>query len=906
VTQGVGVPPGPATAVSDAHARPPGEVLADLGSGPAGLGEPEAAVRLARFGPNRLPAVPGEGFWSAFLDEIREPLILLLIGTGVLYSVWGRLVDALTIFAVISVLLVAEVLNERRAARAVAALRRMTEPEAAVRRDGLAEFVPVEAIVPGDVVLLEPGRRVPADLRLVSGYGLAVDESALTGESADVEKDAGSDVPLRAPQADRATMAWSGTVVVRGRGEGVVVATGPATELGRVAVEARAVKPPPTPLRVAMRELSRVLTLVALAFSVLVPLLGATIAGQPFREMVLIGLTLAFATIPEELPIIVTMVLALGALRLSRRRAVVKRLASVETLGAVTAIASDKTGTITENRLEVTAVEPAITARATLFTAVLASGAGSQDDRAADPLEVAVLKAAAAEGVEPGRVRAEHRAVAETPFDSSRKLMSVVYERDDDLGVAVKGAPETVLARCTGVLVTAAQGGDLREVAILEARRAEILARAAELASRGARVVAVAGRGLATSRRIEGGTTPPEAETGLTFLGLIVLADPPRAEAAAVVEECRTAGIRVLMVTGDHPDTARAVAEAVGLDAHRVVTGPELDSMDDALLADVLRDTSVFARTSPQQKLRLVRALHAAGERVAVTGDGVNDAPALAAADIGVAMGRRGTDVAREAADMILADDDLATVVHAVAEGRALFANLRKAVRYYFACKVALIGASLLPVLLGVPVPFAPIQIILMELFMDVAASATFVAEPPEDDLMGQPPRDPRARFLDRPFVASVLTRAAGLFAAVATAYLVTWYDTHRIGQARTVAFVTWLLGHVLLAVNLRSEREPLSRLGVASNPLMLVWGAATVVLVLVAALVPGVHSALRTVSPTGGQWALAVVAAVAGTCWIEVVKLGRSHEPPGGPPGPSEESGEPGEPTEEAASTGG
>src|SRR6266511_3361096 len=271
-----------------------------------------------------------------------------------------------------------------------------------------------------------------------------------------------------------------------------------------------------------------------------------------------------------------------------------------------------------------------------------------------------------------------------------------------------------------------------------------------------------------------------------------------------------------------------------------------------------------------------------------------------------ISMGRRGTDVAREAADMVLADDNLATVVHAVEEGRVLFGNLRKAVRYYFACKVALIGASLLPVLLGVPVPFAPIQIILMELFMDVAASATFVAEPPEDDLMGQPPRDPRARFLDRPFVASVFTRAAGLFSAVATAYLVTWYDTHRIGQARTVAFVTWLLGHVLLAVNLRSEREPLSRLGVASNPLMLVWGAATVVLVLVAALVPGVHSALRTVSPTGGQWALAVVAAVAGTCWIEVVKLGRSHEPPGGPPGPSEESGEPGEPTEEAASTGG
>ncbi len=885
--------PGTPTA-SDAHARPAGEVLAGLGSGPGGLGEAEATVRLARYGPNRLPDAPGEGLLSAFLDEVREPLILLLIGTGVLYSVWGRLVDALTIFGVIALLLLAEVLNERRAARAVQALRRMAEPEAAVRREGLAVFVSVEEIVPGDLVLLEPGRRVPADLRLREGYGLAVDESALTGESAAAEKDPAGPVSLRAPLAERATMAWSGTVVVRGRGEGVAVATGPATELGRVAEAARAVKPPPTPLRVAMRELSRVLTVVALAFSVLVPLLGATIAGQPVREMVLIGLTLAFATIPEELPIIVTMVLGLGAFRLSRRRAVVKRLASVETLGAVTAIASDKTGTITQNRLEVVAVEPAATARATLFTAVLASGAGSLGDRAADPLEVALLRAAATEGFEPGRVRAGHPGVAETPFDGSRGFMSVVYERDDDLGVAVKGAPEAVLARCSGVLVTAERGGDLREVSMGEARRAETLSRAADLASGGSRVIAVAGRGLEGTWRIGTGVTPPEAETGLTFLGLVTLADPPRPEAAAAIEECRAAGIRVLMVTGDHPDTARAVAEAVGLDAHRVVTGPELDSMDDALLGDVLRDTTVFARATPQHKLRLVRALHAAGERVAVTGDGVNDAPALAAADIGVAMGRRGTDVAREAADMVLADDNLATVVHAVEEGRVLFGNLRKAVRYYFACKVALIGASLLPVLLGVPVPFAPIQIILMELFMDLAASATFVAEPPEDDLMRQPPRDPRARFLDREYVTSVLVGAAGLFAAVATAYLVTWYSTRRPGQSHTVAFVTWLLGHVLLAVNMRSEREPLSRLGVRSNPLLLLWGAAAVGLVLVATLVPGVHSALRTVSPTGGQWALAVVAAVIGTCWMEVVKLVRSRPPGGGGgPGAADEASE-------------
>ena len=389
------------------------------------------------------------------------------------------------------------------------------------------------------------------------------------------------------------------------------------------------------------------------------------------------------------------------------------------------------------------------------------------------------------------------------------------------------------------------------------------------MAAGGLRVIACAEKTIA-----EGRLAQEEAESGLTFIGLIGFADPPRPEVREAIAACRTAGIRPLMVTGDHPLTARAVAEQVGLDGNgRLLSGPELDALSDEELRQVVGQVSLYARTTPEHKLRIVRALHARGERVAVTGDGVNDAPALAAADIGVAMGETGTDVARQAGDVVLADDNFATIVRAIHEGRVLFDNLKKGVRYYLACKVALVLATLLPTLLGVPVPFAPIQIILMELFMDLAAAATFVAEPAEAGLMRRPPRDPRARFLDRAMVSSIFSAGAGLFAAVSVAYLATWYGGAGLLRAQTLAFVTWLVGHVLLALNVRSERQPLLRLGFFSNRLMLVWGVATIAFVLLATLVPGVQAALKTVPLSGREWALAAGAALAGTFWMEARK---------------------------------
>jgi Ca2+-transporting ATPase len=407
--------------------------------------------------------------------------------------------------------------------------------------------------------------------------------------------------------------------------------------------------------------------------------------------------------------------------------------------------------------------------------------------------------------------------------------------------------------------------------------REAILHTADEMARQGLRVIAFAEKMMPASRTSRG-PTQDEAESGLAFVGLAGFADPPRPEVPGAIAGCRVAGIRPVMITGDHPLTASAIARQIGLDdslnaAGRAVSGAELDQLSDKALHELVGEVSIFARTTPEHKLRIVRSLRERGERVAVTGDGVNDAPALAAADIGVAMGETGTDVAREAGDMVLSDDNFATIVRAVAEGRVLFANLRKGVRYYLACKVALMGATLLPVLLRVPVPFAPVQIILMELFMDLAASATFVAEQGEADLMRRSPRDPRARFMDRAMISSIFSSAAGLFAAVSTAYLVTWFTGHDLTQAQTVAFVTWLLGHVCLAINMRSEREPLLKLGLFSNRLMVIWAAATVLFVLAATFVPAVQVVLKTLPLSSGEWALATGAALAGTFWIEARK---------------------------------
>lgn len=833
--------------------------------GDVGLNQEAVEYRLAKFGPNRLRAVKQETLLRVFLEEIREPMILLLLVTGLLYSVWGNLADAFTIFFVILVLVSVEVINEYRAKRAIAGLSKLSEPSASVRRDGQDLEVPVEDIVPGDIILLRAGRRVPADARLIKSYSLAANESSLTGESMPVEKDAHLLLPEKTAQAERHNMIFAGTTITRGSGSALVVTTGMQTELGLVAGLAQEIRQPRTPLQQAMRELTRWLVWLALGFSVLIPLLAILLRGEQWRQMLLTGLSLAFAVIPEELPIIITMVLALGAYRLARQQAIIKRLQAVETLGSVTTIATDKTGTLTENHMQVNRFYPEALEHKLLEIGVLCNSTIEQGEKlSGDPLEVALLQKAQEADMRIDTLRQTASLRDEFTFDNTRKRMSVVYDRDGVLRVVVKGAPEAVLTQCTRHLVNDG------EQPISEADREAALEISTRMASSGLRVIALAEKSVPA-----GSLSQDEAESNLVFVGFIGLIDPPRPEVKAAIAACRTAGIRPIMITGDHPLTARTIAEQVGLDGNApLLTGPELDALSNEELKKSVSEVSIYARTTPAHKLRIVRALREQGERVAVTGDGINDAPALAAADIGVAMGETGTDVAREAADMVLANDNFTTIVNAVREGRILFANLKKGVRYYLACKVALVSATLLPVLLHVPVPFAPIQIILMELFMDLAASATFVNEPAEADLMRYPPRNPGASFMDRAMVSSIFVAAAGLFMAVTTTYLVTWYTSGDLVKAQTVAFITWLLGHIFLAINMRSEREPLFRLGIFSNRLMIIWGAATLVFVLCVSLVPGVESLLKTVSLTSVEWIFVIGLAFAGTFWIEILKL--------------------------------
>ena len=842
----------------------------------SGLTSAQADERLLEHGPNRLRPEKREPFWKEFLEELKEPLILLLLGVGVLYAVWGELRDALVIFGVILTLNTVEVVNEQRAKKAIRSLRTLAEPTASVMRDGTWRVVSVENLVIGDTIRLEAGRRVPADVRLLHSYGLTCNESTFTGEAVPVEKQADAVLALETPLAERRNLAFSGTLVGRGRATAVVVGTGMSTELGRVADLAQRVKEPRTALQNAMAEMSRWMVWFALGISVAVPALGVVVAGLPLKEMILTGIALVFATVPEELPIIITMVLGLGAYRLSRRRAIIRRLKAVESLGVVTVIATDKTGTLTENSMRVDTFFPADARQEIQMVGVLCvAGAEDSGGPPTDPLDAALYLEAMGSGLDAVRLWTDHPLVRENSFDNERRRMSVVRTGAGGTVVAVKGAPESVLGiasrsiRETGTAPLSPRDKDA------------LLAEAVRMGSLGLRVIAFAGKRIQSPAGGRGGLPQEEAEYDLTFAGFVGFADPPRVEARAAVEACRVAGIHTVMITGDHPSTARAVASQVGLDgAGSVLTGAELDRMSDAGLQHACRTVSVYARTTPEHKLRIVNALRAEGECVALTGDGVNDAPALVAADVGIAMGETGSDVAREAADIVLADDNFATITNAVSEGRGLFANLSKAVRYYLACKVALVLATLVPVLLKLPVPFAPIQIILMELFMDLAASASFVAEPPEGGLMKGPPRDRRRPFMNREMVTGILTAAFGLGAAVTAAYLIGWYTGSGAGQARTVAFASWILGHVLLALTMRSDRQPLVELGLLSNRFMTLWAGAAVAFALILVVVPPLQVLAKTSSLSLPQWGLVVAASLVGTFWREVRKLSVRKRP--------------------------
>jgi Ca2+-transporting ATPase len=810
------------------HAESLAGVWERTGSRPGGLTSGEVAQRhtaAVRTERGSTSAVLGE-----IVESVVEPLQLLLVVVGVLSAIFGELRDAIAIFSVIVLVSAIEAISEIRAKHALHALRDLSAPSALVRRAGVPVAVRVGALVVGDVLLVEAGSVVAADARVVEADGLATDESRLTGEPVAAAKGT-EPVDTDAALAERSSVLHAGTAVVSGVGEGVVVALGDETEIGRLGRLVAHAKEPPTPLQGAMAELARAALIIAVTACVLVPLLGV-LRGQPPREMLLDGLTLAFATIPEELPILVTVLVALGGLRMAQHGVLLRRLRAAEAVGAVTVLLADKTGTLTENRLVIERIDGD---RERVLAAAAAAHGGA-------PTQDSVDRALAEAAGEP----ASSERLARYPFDPARRRESAVWRSPGGAWVAVKGAPEAVLEAC----------------AISEPERTSALAHVARLAVDGLRIIAVAERRVVCSPR-----DAADAESELDFVGLAAFHDPLRAGVADAVAELAHAGVRTIVVSGDHPQTVAAAAREAGVRAAEVLHGgAPLDALDDDKLAERLRGQAVIARATPEDKLRLVRILQDRGEAVAVTGDGVNDAPALAAANVGIAMGARGTDLAREASDLVLVDDAYPTIVGAVEGGRGLASQLRRAVAFYLGAKIALVVVIAVPLALGLPAPFHPVHIVVLELFMDVGASVAFVSEPTAPGTMDRPPRDPARRFLDGTQLSAIGLTAAALTIGVLPAYLIV-HAQSGTRMAIAAAVAGWLVANVLIAWTLRARPGLPFRRNVAFGVWALVALAAAFLLSLTRAgatlgVEPLNASALRI---TVGVAAVGVAIAAAG-----------------------------------------
>ncbi len=722
-------------------------------------------------------------------------MILLLLVVGIFYSIWGRLIDSFTIFAVITLLVLAEVYNEYRAKKAIASLEKITAPRARVLRNGRIVGIDTGDLVPGDVLILSVGTNVAADVRITDASGLQVDEAALTGESFPRDITKGDEI-------------YAGTIVLSGEGVAEVFATGGNTRLGQIASTMQGMKRPRTPLQTAMKSLVAKLVYVAAFFSAVIPVVGI-LQGRDVKTMILTGLSLAFATIPEELPIIITMVLGLGSYTLSKNNFLVKRLRAAETLGNATVIVTDKTGTITEGKMKIVSLYPEGREREVIGTAF-----GSISEYILSPIETAIREKATEMGAGDDLPAASRQ----RSFGyNDKKTKAVIRSSESDGDLFLMGAPEEVFGSCRQVPDDA-----------MKCLSAETV--------KGRRVIGVARKKLPEdmANRDFG-----ELERDMDFVGLISLEDSPRSGVRETIAAAAHAGIRTIMVTGDHSLTALFIALQVGIPADKVYTGGDIDGFGDDELKKKVEESSVFARTAPHHKYRIVKALQENGEVVAVTGDGINDVLALKGADIGIAMGTRGTDVAKEAAEVVLADDNYVTITQGIFEGRKFFDNLQKGIKYYLSVKTALILTFLLPVVFGVPMPFSPIQIVILELFMDLAASAGFVAEPREKDIYSRPPRRRTEEVLSGPVIRGIFVNGTALFLAVMAAY---YYARHLgvgLAQTQTFAFSAWIFGHIILAYISRSDRESVFSLGVFTNRIINLWAVAAVAFLLLGVHVP-------------------------------------------------------------------
>jgi Ca2+-transporting ATPase len=815
----------PSNETSDWHRMAPAAVVQQLGSdGSSGLSSTEAARRLIEYGANELRAADRLSPWAILLGQFRNVLIAILLVATALSIFLGHGAEAIAIALIVIFAVLLGFAQEYRSERALEALRQMAAPTATALRDGEEVVVPARDIVPGEVILLRSGDKVSADARLIEAVNLQIEEAALTGESLPVEKQteplSGDELPV----AERKNMVYAGTTIAYGRGRGVVVATGMATEFGKTAELLESVASAKTPLQENLDKVGNTLARAALFIVAIIVALGLY-RGQPFMEMLIFGIALAVAAVPEALPAVVTISLALGVQRMAKRNALVRRLPAVETLGSTSVICSDKTGTLTKDEMTVrqiyvakdtfevsgagfephgeftragAVVEPSEPLKLLLRAAVMTSDArlarsNGRWEIKGDPTEGALVVLAAKAGLRKIDMEEQFPRVHEIPFSSEAKRMTTLHRSPSGLVAYAKGAPEIILESCTCQLTEA--GAE----ALNKARKETIQQVAREMARQALRVLAVAYKSNATLEHFE---------NDMVFLGLVGMIDPPRSEARVAIQRCEQAGIKPVMITGDHPVTAEAVARELGLlKTGRVITGSELEAMSEPDFERAVEEVSVYARVSPAHKLRVVTALQKKDHVVAMTGDGVNDAPALKKADIGIAMGITGTDVSKEAAAMTLTDDNFATIVAAVEEGRAIFNNIKKYLMYLLSSNIGEIGLMLGAALLGLPLPLTAVQILYVNLATDGLPALALAVDPPEEDLMRRPPRNRRTGIFTRPVI--VLMVIGGLWSMTVNLLLFHWLlSTGRsLVEAMAMIFVLLVMIEFFKAYNFRSDR---------------------------------------------------------------------------------------------------
>jgi Ca2+-transporting ATPase len=864
------------------HTQAPEEVLELLRTTLSGLSASEAAQRLGHFGENALEEGRKKTLIIKFLEQFKELMVLILLVASVVSGAMGEWTDTAIILAVVIINAVLGVAQESKAEKALEALKKMAAPSIKLKREGILVQVPTSQAVPGDILVVEAGDLVPADARLIEIASLKSEESALTGESVPVEKHIGLLEDAEAFIGDRKNMIYSGSSITYGRGVAVITATGMDTEVGHIAQQLTSDMDSTTPLQKKMTELSKVLSVGVVIVATGTFVVGV-LRGRPMMDMFMTAISLAVAAIPEGLPAVITIVLAIGVQKMAKRNAIIRKLSAVETLGSTQIICSDKTGTLTQNRMTVSALyadqvvlsaeeaDPEIQSVRRLIEAISLCNDSRKaaedhpDPYLGDPTETALVVFADLKGIEKHPLEQAQPRVHELPFDSGRKLMSTVHDSGQRIRMATKGAPDVLLMRCTHYL----QQGEV--LPMTESVRTEIFKVNSAMASQALRVLAVAERWFDDLPEM---LKPDEDEVALTFLGLVGMIDPPRPEARAAVELCSSAGIRPVMITGDHKDTAAAIAKALNILQHEegIITGSELNDMSDDVFESNIERYSVYARVSPEHKVRIVDAWQKQGKIVAMTGDGVNDAPAIRSADIGIGMGITGTDVSKGVSNMVLSDDNFATIVSAVEEGRKIYANIRKCVQFLLSCNLGEIVAIFLGTLMGWTV-LLPIHILWVNLITDTLPALALGMEKAEKDVMNTPPRDAKASFFSDGVGHSILFRGFFLGLITLSTY---WYgETHYNHQvAMTMAFATLGLIQLAQSINTRSNDKSVFKIGFFSNPYLNGAILISAFLQVSIIVIPGLNNLFKVVSLSPGQWGVVLMASFSIIPVAEVIKL--------------------------------